>query len=69
MDSYNYGTPSTPDGKSGRNPAAKSSDRRGWQRVIGLGIVTTAATVMTVVTGSPEHVVSIIVPLLPYIPR
>ncbi len=41
----------------------------GWQRVVGLGIVTTAATVLTIVTGSPEQVIGVIAPLLPFLPR
>jgi hypothetical protein len=41
----------------------------GWQRVVGLGIVMTAATVLTIVTGSAEIAVMVTTPLLGFLPR
>ncbi len=41
----------------------------GWQRVAGLLIVGTVATVTAVLTGSAETAVTVVSPLLPFLGR
>ncbi len=69
LDSRKHGMPSTRPAKPVRKSSAKSSDRGGWQRVVGLAVVGTVGTVLGIVTGSPEAAVGVIVPLLPFLPR
>jgi hypothetical protein len=60
VDSHNYDT------RSGRPDRPRPN---GWQRVAGLVVVGTVATVLTIFTGSADAAIGVVVPLLPFLPR